>query len=112
MGNFWAKPHGLPSERMMTYPIWSTWALYKSAIDQNLVADFAAKIRDNGFEKGQLEIDDRWESCYGQMTFDPVKFPDPALMVRQLHEQVSYLLIRQMVGHSYIIISDPTWLKF
>jgi len=85
--NFWHKPRAVPSQRMLTYPIWSTWAQYKSSINQSLVADFAAKIREHGFDYGQLEIDDKWEPCYGQMTFDPVKFPDPALMVQNLHQQ-------------------------
>ena len=88
MDHFWKKPRAVPNQRMLTYPIWSTWALYKSSVNQSLVAEFARKIRDNGFNYGQLELDDRWETCYGQMAFDLVKFPDPALMVQQLHQQV------------------------
>lgn len=32
-----------------------------------------------------MEIDDRWQTKYGDLEFDPVKFPDPKGMVAQLH---------------------------
>ena len=32
-----------------------------------------------------MEIDDRWQSAYGDLTFDVAKFPDAPGMVRQLH---------------------------
>ena len=32
-----------------------------------------------------MEIDDRWQSAYGDQTFDAAKFPDAPGMVRQLH---------------------------
>lgn len=32
-----------------------------------------------------MEIDDRWQSAYGDLDFDKVKFPDAPGMVRQLH---------------------------
>ena len=31
----------------------------------------------NGYKPGVLEIDDRWQSRYGDLEFDPAKFPDP-----------------------------------
>jgi hypothetical protein len=32
-----------------------------------------------------MEIDDRWQTAYGDLEFDKAKFPDAAGMVRQLH---------------------------
>ena len=46
--------------------------------------DFANAIRANGFEDSQLEIDDDWETCYGEAEFDPAKFPDPGGMISLL----------------------------
>ena len=85
---FWAKPRSVVDERMLTHPIWSTWARYKTLINQERVATFAQQIRQYGFNDSQLEIDDRWEDCYGEHRFDTRKFPDPGAMVSDLHDQV------------------------
>ena len=77
-GRFWNLPVGVPDERMATHPIWSTWAQYKTHINESVVLQFAQDIIDNGFDNSQLEIDDNWESCYGDAKFDEEKFPDPA----------------------------------
>ncbi|ALC45294.1 tobi [Drosophila busckii] len=70
------KPTGYPDERMVQYPVWSTWALYKAEVTDEVVRDFAKQILDNGFKNSQLEIDDDWEDCYGALTFRKNKFPD------------------------------------
>lgn len=57
-------------------------------MSESRVFDFANSIRQYGFQDSQLEIDDRWETCYGDFTFDDRKFPDPKAMVDQLHSQV------------------------
>ena len=31
---FWSKPRDIPDERMLTHPVWSTWARYKTLINQ------------------------------------------------------------------------------
>ena len=83
-GQFWELPVDTPDERMMTHPVWSTWAQYKAEINESVVMQFAQDIVDNGFDNSQLEIDDNWESCYGDATFDSDKFPDPAGMVQNI----------------------------
>ena len=50
---------------------------------------FAGNITTNGFNNSQLEIDDKWETCYGDFTFDRVKFPDPKGMNDILHNMVT-----------------------
>jgi alpha-glucosidase (family GH31 glycosyl hydrolase) len=33
-----------------------------------------------------MEIDDRWQPAYGELEFDPRKFPDAPAMVERLHD--------------------------
>lgn len=70
------KPTGYPDERMITHPIWSTWARYKTDVNHDVVLEFADEILKNGFNNSQLEIDDLWEICYGSQTVDVQRFPD------------------------------------
>lgn len=75
VANILGKPSGHPAESMVSEPIWSTWARYKRDIDATVVQTFASEIIANGF-RGQYELDDDWEVCYGALTFNRVKFPD------------------------------------
>ncbi|XP_049836800.1 myogenesis-regulating glycosidase-like [Schistocerca gregaria] len=82
---YFDKPLGIPDERMTTHPIWSTWARYKRDINDTTVRQFANEIVEHGFSNSQIEIDDKWETCYGSLTFDPNKFPDVRALVDDLH---------------------------
>lgn len=81
------KPTGVPDQTMANKPIWSTWAKYKTAIDEDVVLEFADSINANGFNNSQLEIDDLWETCYGSLTFDTNRFSDIANTVRLIKEE-------------------------
>ena len=85
---YWEKPRAIPDQKMFTDPIWSTWARMKVFVNEEKVMSFAQEIRAYGFNDSQLEVDDRWETCYGDFTFDSSKFPDPKNMVDQLHSMV------------------------
>lgn len=61
-------------------------ARYKMDVNQAKVEAFAREIAFHGFPRAHMEIDDRWSRAYGDFEFDETKFPDPAAMVRQLHE--------------------------
>nr|CAD7569231.1 unnamed protein product [Timema californicum] len=76
INNYLRKPIGIPDERMLTHPVWSTWAKYKKNIDADLVREFADNIVKHGFNNSQLEIDEQWERCFGSLEFDETKFPD------------------------------------
>jgi alpha-glucosidase (family GH31 glycosyl hydrolase) len=65
--------------------IYTTWAHYKEAVSQAAVADLAAQVQAHGFPTGVIEIDDRWQTAYGDLAFDPAKFPDPAALIADLH---------------------------
>ncbi|XP_059062090.1 myogenesis-regulating glycosidase-like [Achroia grisella] len=81
------KPSGVPDERMIKYPIWSTWARYKRNINHDVVLKFADEIKSNGFPNSQLEIDDLWEICYGSQTVDLQRFPNMKNTVDLLKEK-------------------------
>ena len=60
-------------------------------INESVVRGFANEIRQYGFLDSQLEIDDEWESCYGEASFNVDKFPDVGGMIADLNEQVGLL---------------------
>ncbi|KAL7641347.1 UNVERIFIED_CONTAM: hypothetical protein RMT77_008486 [Armadillidium vulgare] len=82
---FFSYPDASVDERMLTHPVWSTWAEYFSDVNEEKVISLAEKIQQEGFENSQIEIDDRWETCYGDATFDLTRFPDPKGTIDQLH---------------------------
>ena len=75
---------GIPDERMFKSPIWSTWAKYKTEINETTVRSYADEIVDNGFSNSQLEIDDMYSSYYGDLDFDSEKFKNASGMVAAL----------------------------
>ncbi len=78
-------PVEIPPEGLFTKPTWTTWARYKTAIDQDVILKFADEIIVNGYPFHVMEIDDRWQVHYGDLDFDPEKFPDPQKMIDDLH---------------------------
>jgi alpha-glucosidase (family GH31 glycosyl hydrolase) len=79
-------PKKTPPLELMGAPIWTTWARYKDKIDQDTVMLFAHEIKDNSYPFHVLEIDDRWQTHYGDLEFDPERFSDPKKMIQDLHE--------------------------
>lgn len=66
----------VPDDRMVRYPIWSTAGRYKTHVNEAAVLRFADEIQQHGFKHAQIEIDDKWETCYGSLEFDAGKFPN------------------------------------
>jgi len=79
------RPGRAPPFLLLEKPIWSTWAEYKKDVDQERVLSYARSIVESGFPYSVMEIDDRWQTHYGDMDFDPEKFSDPKSMVDELH---------------------------
>jgi alpha-glucosidase (family GH31 glycosyl hydrolase) len=79
-----AYPRQVPDQRMVEHPIWSTWARYKKDINETVVEQFAYEILTHGYLNSQIEIDDDWETCYGELEFNTEKFPSPANLTRRL----------------------------
>ncbi|CAG2056796.1 unnamed protein product [Timema podura] len=85
--NYLGKPSGVIDERMIRHPVWSTWARYKTNVNEQTVLTFADEILQHGFNNSQLEIDDNWETCYGSFEFDTAKFPDMKNLTYALKER-------------------------
>ena len=56
-----------------------------TAFCRKKVLRYAREICDWGLARSVMEIDDRWQTRYGDIEFDPRKFPDPKAMVDELH---------------------------
>lgn len=82
-----SKPTDIPDTSMFTYPIWSTWAMYKKTINEELVLEYADLIKQYDFPYSHIEIDDEWSTEYGDFEFDPVKFPDPPGLMNKLNDE-------------------------
>ncbi|KAH9392310.1 hypothetical protein TYRP_005383 [Tyrophagus putrescentiae] len=80
-------PKAVPDERLFKEPVWSTKVAFKEkAINQSAVVEFAKQIKQHAFPASQVEIDgDQWEGHYGDLTFDPTRFPNPKAMVDSIH---------------------------
>lgn len=83
--HFLGFPSSIPDKEMIKYPVWSTWARYKREINATVITDFAGQIEERGFNRSYLEIDDRWESCYGEFEFDTRRFPEPGQFIQNLN---------------------------
>ncbi len=78
-------PQSTPPEDYFRQQIFTTWVEYKTEVSQLKVLEFAHAIREAKIPAGFIEIDDKWESHYGDTQFDATKFPDPKAMVDALH---------------------------
>ena len=79
-------PKRPPPDVLFKRSTWTTWATSHADVTQRQVLDLATAVIDNGFIPGVLEIDDRWQSRYGDLEFDPEKFPNPTKLVDDLHD--------------------------
>ncbi|XP_013788779.1 uncharacterized family 31 glucosidase KIAA1161-like [Limulus polyphemus] len=80
------RPEKVPDAKLFQHPVWSTWAKYKANISDEIVITFANEISTHGFSHSILGIDDKWESCYGEMEFDKQRFGEPKIMSQKLKE--------------------------
>ncbi|GAB6022746.1 hypothetical protein CHUAL_006842 [Chamberlinius hualienensis] len=74
-------PEAIPSMKMALSPIWSSWVTFKTRVNQKTFLNFTEEIYARGFPASQMELDDNWESCYGDEEFSKKKFPDPSSMM-------------------------------
>ncbi|CAL8250915.1 unnamed protein product [Boreogadus saida] len=81
---YFPKPIQVPASDVFQHPVWSTWALYKTAITQEKLLQYASNITRHGFTCSHLELDDRYTADYGEFDFDPQKFPNASGMFERL----------------------------
>ncbi len=76
----------LPDELLFSQPQYNTWIELTYNQNQADVLRYAHAIIDNGFAPGVIMIDDTWQEDYGLWQFHPGRFPDPKLMINELHK--------------------------
>jgi alpha-glucosidase (family GH31 glycosyl hydrolase) len=74
-----------PGADLLGDSFFCTWTQYPRCITQERILDMARQIRAQGYPCSRLIIDDRWESCFGELAFAPRDFPDPRAMFEELH---------------------------
>ncbi|MBL8090114.1 MAG: hypothetical protein JNJ43_07285 [Anaerolineales bacterium] len=85
--DYFGHAKSIPPESLFQKPTWTTWAKYKTQINQQVILDFANEIIEHDYPYNVLEIDDRWQVHYGDLEFDPQRFPNPKAMIDELHEK-------------------------
>jgi alpha-D-xyloside xylohydrolase len=57
------------------------------------VLDDVTRLQAAGIPLGWVLLDNPWEACNGELTFDPARIPDPAGLIRQVHaREVRFML--------------------
>jgi alpha-glucosidase (family GH31 glycosyl hydrolase) len=75
-----------PARQLFSGPQYNTWIELPHTPTQEAVLRFAGDLLAAGMPPGVLMIDDSWSPGYGTWRFDGARFPDPAAMIRQLHD--------------------------
>jgi alpha-glucosidase (family GH31 glycosyl hydrolase) len=76
----------MPDEMLMAAPQYNTWIELTYNQNQDGILRYARDLIKNGFPPGVLMIDDTWQEAYGKWRFHPGRFPDPKIMMDELHE--------------------------
>jgi alpha-glucosidase (family GH31 glycosyl hydrolase) len=76
----------MPDPLLFARPQYNTWIELVYNQNQADILKYAHAIIDNGFPPGVLMIDDNWMDFYGKFSFRKDRFPDPAQMVKELHQ--------------------------
>ena len=73
-----------PEESLLGDSFFCTWTQYPRCLTQERIVAMAREIRKHGYPCSRLIIDDRWESCFGELSFAK-DFPNPQGMFEELH---------------------------
>jgi alpha-glucosidase (family GH31 glycosyl hydrolase) len=77
-------PGAVPERSWLAETVFCTWTQFPRCITQERIVEMAREIREREYPCSTITVDDRWESCYGELRFSP-DFPDPAAMMEELH---------------------------
>jgi alpha-glucosidase (family GH31 glycosyl hydrolase) len=75
-----------PDLSFFSAPQYNTWIEMMYEPSQAKVLEYAKGILANGFPPGIMMIDVGWFEDYGNWTFHTGRFPEPAQMIKQLHQ--------------------------
>jgi len=78
------RPSSTPAPELFGDCLFNTWTQFPRCITGERVLGMAREIRGHDYPCSTLMIDDRWESCFGELRFS-ADFPDPKGMVDELH---------------------------
>jgi alpha-glucosidase (family GH31 glycosyl hydrolase) len=96
----------IPAEELFTLPQFNTWIEFTYNQNQQGILEYARKIVECGFTPGVLMIDEGWFKNYGDLEFNPARFPDPKGMMAELNK----LGFKVMLWVCPYITSDgPFW---
>lgn len=88
------RPSGrIPHRALFAGPQYNSWIDQPYLPTQSGVLDYVRGLLDAGMPPGVVMIDDMWSSDYGNWTFDPARFPDPAAMAAALHDWGCHLML-------------------
>ncbi|KAK0151890.1 Myogenesis-regulating glycosidase [Merluccius polli] len=79
---YFPKPIQAPASEVFQHPVWSTWAIHKTAVTQDKLLQYASDITKHGFTCSHLELDDRYTADYGDS-------PTPAACLTNLPQTAS-----------------------
>lgn len=83
---FIPRPVDLPDVRLFQDPIWSTWVHLNRNLTQANLLQYAKDIKRHHFHCSMIELHRNWEQHYGDLAFDPERFPDPNKMISDLRQ--------------------------
>jgi len=75
----------MPDSLLFTAPQYNTWIELNLHQNQADIIKYAEAIIKNGMPPGVFMIDDTWQEDYGMWNFHPGRFPNPKVMIDQLH---------------------------
>lgn len=75
----------IPPEQYFRAPQYNTWIELGENQNQNSILEYAKSIKKNGLPAGIFMIDDTWQQGIGTWEFNKERFPEPKLMVENLH---------------------------
>ena len=83
---FATPPEQLPPENIVKFPVWSTWANFKTDINQQNILDYVNRIAEENLERSMLIVDEGWQGANGDLKFNSTKFPDVHSLIDHLKE--------------------------
>jgi myogenesis-regulating glycosidase len=81
------KPRRVPPFECFAKPSFCTWIHFLKDVNQAGIGTYLDDMEAQGFACGVFTIDDKWMRAYGDLRFDPAKFPDPRAMIDDIHRR-------------------------
>ncbi|XP_015905640.1 myogenesis-regulating glycosidase [Parasteatoda tepidariorum] len=82
-------------------PIWATAPKLEYSLTQESLQTYSNHIMDHGFPAGFLLIDTKWQKVEGDLSFNPMLFPNPTEILNILHNKGFKVLL---AVHPYVCL--------